>query len=876
MKTRAEEAKKQFNIPVTSSPRLQYANPHLTRGVNFKNLVAVSKRKPSCLSQASVHFVPRVMLANTTSNLNPTSPTYQESFYLHLLSEDSLNMQSNATLSLLSEGSLNIQSNTSRLENHFRIDTRVCLQSDNVREDSLRDNVRDRGINYDNLRYINCSNANINAGKSLQFCTWNAQSLRNKTYVLHDYLCHKDIDICAITESWFKTKDTVARAECTPPGYTIKNHSRSGRAGGGIALIYKSTLSLVKVAAGEKTSFQFVEYTISSDLRSGADKIKLLVIYRPPYSTAHRVTVTTFFDEFANYLESIILSPEPLVITGDMNIHVDDPNDSDVIKFLDLLDTHGLTQHVNTPTHRFGHTLDLIITRVSDALTKSTPIADSYLSDHSTVLCSLVLSKPVLTVKQVTFRKIKAIDLANFKNDIAESILCRDPPVELMDLVSSYNTTCASILNKHAPELTKTIIERPRVPWFNEEIRLAKRDRRTKERIWRTSKLDSDRASFLKARNNVSHLIGKARTAYYKDFVSKNSVNQRSLFKAANVLLGAPKLELLPPHSSAVQLANDLGEFFIRKIADIRADLDSLTHLSVSHLPPGKMFTGLQPFTNFTPVTSESVKRLIVEAPTKSCPSDPIPTGLLKECLDELLPVITRTINLSLEEGKFPSEWKGALVKPKLKKADLDLIKENFRPLSNLQFVSKLTEKAVAQQTLSHIVAHDLFPDLQSAYRRNCSTETALLRVRNDILFNMNRRHVTLLVFLDLSAAFDTIDHLTLLDRLRDKFGIDGVVLEWFRSYLTDRSQQVIIGSDRSRPMDVHYGVPQGSCLGPLLFSIYTSQIFDIISDHLPIVHCFTDDTRLYLSFRPDDQASQDVAVAAMEACILQDKLTEL
>ena len=79
-----------------------------------------------------------------------------------------------------------------------------------------------------------------------------------------------------------------------------------------------------------------------------------------------------------------------------------------------------------------------------------------------------------------------------------------------------------------------------------------------------------------------------------------------------------------------------------------------------------------------------------MEAPTKSCPSDPIPTGLLKECLDELLPVITRTINLSLEEGKFPSEWKGALVKPKLKKADLDLIKENFRPLSNLQFLSKL------------------------------------------------------------------------------------------------------------------------------------------------------------------------------------------
>ena len=96
---------------------------------------------------------------------------------------------------------------------------------------------------------------------------------------------------------------------------------------------------LVKVATGEKKTFQFVEYTIFSDLRSGADKIKLLVIYRPPYSTAHRVTVATFLDEFA----LIILSPELQVITGDMNIHVDDPNDPDAIKFLDLLDTYGLT-----------------------------------------------------------------------------------------------------------------------------------------------------------------------------------------------------------------------------------------------------------------------------------------------------------------------------------------------------------------------------------------------------------------------------------------------------------------------------------------------------------------------------------------------------
>ena len=116
-------------------------------------------------------------------------------------------------------------------------------------------------------------------------------------------------------------------------------------------------------------------------------------------------------------------------------------------------------------------------------------------------------------------------------------------------------------------------------------------------------------------------------------------------------------------------------------------------------------------------------------------------------------------------------EWKGALVKPTIKKPKLELIKKNFRPVSNLQFLSKLTEKAVAHQAVSHVITHGLLPVLQSAYRPLHSTETALLQVRNDILLNMNKQQVTLLVFLDLRAAFDTIDHSVLLRRLETMFG---------------------------------------------------------------------------------------------------------
>ena len=181
----------------------------------------------------------------------------------------------------------------------------------------------------------------------------------------------------------------------------------------------------------------------------------------------------------------------------------------------------------------------------------------------------------------------------------------------------------------------------------------------------------------------------------------------------------------------------------------------------------------------------------------KSCVLDPMPSTLVSRC-DVLLPVLTRLINMSLKSGQFPVAWKEALVLPLLKKPGLDILFKNFRPVSNLPFVSKLTESAVYNQTHSHICMNNLYPANQSSYRKNYSTETALLRVKNDILLNMNKQHVTLLVLLDLSAAFDTVDHNVLLSRLHSKFGISGTALEWFRSYLNGRSQRVMVQGNLS------------------------------------------------------------------------------
>ena len=161
-----------------------------------------------------------------------------------------------------------------------------------------------------------------------------------------------------------------------------------------------------------------------------------------------------------------------------------------------------------------------------------------------------------------------------------------------------------------------------------------------------------------------------------------------------------------------------------------------------------------------------------------------------------------------------------------------------------------------------------LYPTSQSAYRKGHSTETALLKVQNDILMNMNCKHVTLLVLVDLSAAFATVDHNILLVRLKSSIGINGTALNWFTSYLNNRSQRASLNAFTSDSFKLN-GVPQGSCLGPLLFTIYSRKLFEVIKNHLPEAHAYADDTQLYLSFCPDTATNQTDAVIAMERCML-------
>jgi len=223
------------------------------------------------------------------------------------------------------------------------------------------------------------------------------------------------------------------------------------------------------------------------------------------------VTTGDFFQEFSDYLESIILSSEPLLITGDFNIHVNVVGDPHRLKLLELLETMGLRQHVVTPTHESGNTLDLIIKRQFEDLVKETPISDYHISDHWSVICWLNLDKPRVLKKTVTFRRIKGADLDVLSDEISSSDLCVNTPDTLNDLVTCYSSTLASALDRHAPLITKTIPARPLVPGFNDEIKEVRRLRRRAERRWRRSGLEADFLAYKAIKNKTNNLMNEAR-----------------------------------------------------------------------------------------------------------------------------------------------------------------------------------------------------------------------------------------------------------------------------------------------------------------------------------------------------------------------------
>jgi hypothetical protein len=503
----------------------------------------------------------------------------------------------------------------------------------------------------------------------------------------------------------------------------------------------------------------------------------------------------------------------------------------------------SLEQSVKGPTHDKGHTLDLVLYRPTDGILSKTTVDQNLKSDHLAVVCKLNIPKPQIDPVTFSFRPIREIDPSSFKSDVSVSM---SPNCSLAE----YNDTLRTILDRHAPLRTHTSKRKKSTPWFNtiaDQFYPLRRQRRRAERAWRKSGfLTVFKQIYEAIKRKLTDLVDNAKIAYFSSKI-QGSKTCKELYNNFNKLTGKTNESPLPSNYDASDLPSVFSDYFANKISKIR-----------SNFPPYNPQPDISTFhgttcESFTPVTQDFVLSILKSMAPKSCELDPIPTCLLYEHLDVLLPTITNLINDSLSSGTIPAELKTAVVKPLLKKPSLDSDDlKNYRPISNLPFLSKVLEKVVLQQLLQHLQENNLCNSFQSAYRANHSTETALLRVVNDLLQAMDRDKISLLLLLDLSAAFDTVDHQILIDRLRDHFGIRSAALSWFQSYLSNRKQFVSVGDHKSMPTELCFGVPQGSVLGPVLFVLYTTPLSDLIKDHSIHHQLFADDTQLHKSSSPN------------------------
>ena len=251
----------------------------------------------------------------------------------------------------------------------------------------------------------------------------------------------------------------------------------------------------------------------------------------------------------------------------------------------------------------------------------------------------------------------------------------------------------------------------------------------------------------------------------------------------------------------------------------------------------------------------------MLQSPAKSCSLDPLPHSLFIASLDNILPLLTLICNNSLRNGEPRASEKSAAITPIVKKSGLDPdCASNYRPISNLMFLTKLIERVVCQQLTAYLLANHLLVPEQSAYRQDHSTGTAVLKIASDVFDSADTGHVTLLALLDLIAAFDTVDYDILLQRSYD---VGGTALRWVRSFLSGRTQVVHFNGHLSTESLLTCGVPQGSVSGPKFFTLYTADVVRIAQSFGVCIHCYANDLQLYVHCCAANVAAAEVRLLA-------------
>ncbi len=707
----------------------------------------------------------------------------------------------------------------------------------------------------------------------------NMQSINAKIDELRIFLeklkkINYEFSAICVQESWLAENDDTSQIQlegyqCIPQG-----KSCSSKAGLIIYLSnkfeYTSNLVLTKYKTWEGQVIQ---------VRKGkhlSKPINIGNIYRPPKDILENYN--EFINEFSQILNTLESNNTDVIIAGDFNIDLLKINEKQVFgDYFDMLTSHSFYPKITLPTrlsNKHGTLIDNFFCKLTETTLDTTSgILINKFSDHQpyfTVLNNIQLKdSPPLYVK---INKKDKESINKFHNEILKSNqlhsfnanYTQDPNI-------NYNILHSVIQNTHMPQKVIKYDKRKhkKSKWITQSIikSINFRDNLYKN-LKMTDPNSTEYATLktnLKTFNNIlKKSIRAIKKDYYETLFMKFKDDIRGTWKTINDILNKTKRK-----KAFSQFFRDGENMITNKYVIVNKFNTFFTNIgpNLSKLiksPSNKNFRNYltQNFNinfSFQNINEETISQIIDKFPPKtSFGFDGLSTKLVKTVKDALIKPITIIINQMLNTGIFPDKLKIAKITPIFKKGDESLF-TNYRPISLLPAISKIFEKVLFKQLYEFFQNKKLFYNAQYGFRKEHSTEFAALELVDRIIIEMDKTDTPINIFLDLSKAFDTLDHKILLEKL-EYYGIKGTAHKLMESYITDRKQFVEINDVKSNTLTLTTGVPQGSILGPLLFLIYindvalSSRLFDFI--------IYADDTSLSTTLEIIFKSNNDMNIS--------------
>lgn len=628
----------------------------------------------------------------------------------------------------------------------------------------------------------------------------------------------RNIDILCISESWLlpHTPDVFVNL----PNYNLFRCD-SGR-GGGVCIYVRDVLSanVIDLKVPRQTGIEDIWVTIQ------CRKLPAIVVgcmYRHPKAPA------ATFGYIQDVLRLVCMRNKASFILGDFNDNLF-ANDNKLNK---IIRNNKLTQVINKPTRVTATSstlLDLVITNKPD-IVNSWDVVPLEIGDHDLISITVDITKPKRPSIVRSFRHLRnySKDAFCFKllqnTQFFNAIMDTDDVNTQVDIFTENFIKC---LDDCAPFVTKSIT-RPSAPWMNNDIRAAMSLRNNTRK-----ELKSDRHNvtlqeqYKQEKKRVKTLITEGRAEYHHKQLHDAKGNTSKTWKIIKDIVPGGKNSNGHNFQNIANKANEFNFHFANVGKKTYEQTQEFLHgENVSDANDFNVALGDDDLFRPHPVSVETVILTIKNLKeTSSVGSDGISMRFIKDALYVIAFYLTCIINTSIVTGIFPTSWKHALVVPILKTGDVN-DPNNFRPISLLPIISKLLEKVITNQLMYFLESSQSLSNTQHGFRPKLSTETALTVITNKIYSNMDSKKITLLTLCDLSKAFDSVSHEILLK----KCSAIKMDIFWFKSYIENRAQSVRLNTTVSNKLNIAYGVPQGSILGPVLFSIYVNDLNESINE---------------------------------------------